>query len=82
MDKYSILEPGNEVASKIGNRVLELLDILLDKGCLDPDFVYEILPEDYRDEIIDESVDEIDKLQKGLTDSEKLNEELAELLIE
>ena len=84
MRKYSILEPGNEVASKIGDRLLELLDILLDKGCLDSDSVYEILSEreDYLDEIIDESVDEIDELQKELTDSEKLNEELAELLIE
>ena len=82
MDKYSILDPENEVIKKIGNRVLELLDILLDKGCLDPDFVYEILPEDYKDEIIAEYIDEVDELQGRLTDSEKLIEDLTEGMIE
>ena len=85
VDKYSIFDPENESVQNIGNRLLELLELFLDKGCLEPDDVYAILPEDeedLQDEVIDEDVDEIDKLQKGLTDSEKLNEELAELLIE
>ena len=83
VDRYSILDPENEAVKKIGDRLLELF---LDKGCIDPGDVYEILPEDeeeeYSDEVIGEYVDETDELQGRLTDSEKLNEELAELLIE
>ena len=69
--KYSILEPGNEVTINIGNRVLALLAILLEKGCIYPSEVYEIMPEDdeaeldeedRRDDVIDEYVDVVDNL--------------------
>ena len=79
--KYSILDPENEAVKKIGDRLLELLELFLENRCLDPDFVYESLPEDYRDEIIDEYVDEIDELRKELAECQELNVELSELLI-
>ena len=81
-DKYSILEPGNEVVEKIGSRLLELLEILFDKGCLEPYDVYKVLPENFRDEIIEDYVDELDELRGRLAEYQELVEELSEEMVE
>ena len=82
VNRYSILKPENEVAAKIGNRLLELLTLFLEEGCLDPYDIYKILPEDYRDEVITEYVDEVDELQGSLAECQELVEELSEGMIE
>ena len=82
VNRYSILKPENGIVKKIGNRLLELLTIFLEEGCIDPYDVYKILPKDYRDEVIDEYVDEVDELQGRLAECQELVEELSEEMIE
>ena len=95
--KYSIMDPSNEVTKNIGNRVLTLLAVLLEKGCIYPSEVRELLPEDDeadldeedpRDEVIGEYVDEVDDLnlreaqaRKGLAEAEEKLRKIKEGLI-
>ena len=81
----SVFDEGySEVAHMFAERVLTLLDLLLEKGYIEPDEVYELLPEgdeveddeeDLRDEVIDEYVDEVDNLNLRKAQAKK---ELAE----
>ncbi len=81
-ETYSVLDPDNENVRIIGERLLELLEVFLENKCLDPYDVYKVLPKDYRDEVIDEYIGEVDDLQTRLAQCQELVEELSEEVFE
>jgi hypothetical protein len=81
-ETYSILEHDNVNVRIIGVRLLELLEVFLENNCLNPYDVYKVLPEDYRDEVINEYIGEVDELQTRLAQCQELVEELSEEVFE
>ena len=81
VETYSILNSGHGAVEIIKNRVLDLLELFMKANLVSPSEIYRLTPENFRDEVIEEYVNEVDELQSRLNERDELIEELSEELV-